>query len=164
MTYDLNNAIPVYPAHTSTSLLQFEIRTKEKNELIYEVNLNGKDKATIEVNIVVRIEQNMLDSLKPDDTALVYLNASLTGYGNIIAYQYIQLPLKELKDTNNTYTRLQYEFDVPKIVTDQYSKVNHTVNSFDLSLAFSTKRPNEMGISESTRVGTFLSTRVAVEQ
>ena len=165
MDNNLYNGLPVYPAHSVIGLVSFKI-LNEDNEQVYQIKLNNEEKTIIKINAVVNIEPELLSELHEGDKARIYLEAYSIPTGAYIAFQHIQLPIAKIKSEETNLVNLTYKFEVPKNLT--ITNKNGGDSTFPLSaiivrLAYSNKSSTEMGIGETMRIGTFLSTRIMVD-
>lgn len=164
MDTNLYNGISEYPKHSVIGLVSFQI-LNENDEQIYKIELNDKEKTTVKINAVANIEPDLLSNLHDGDKARIYLDAYSIPTGAYIAFQYIQLPIAKIKSEKTNLVNLTYEFEVPKNLTvniENGESATFPLSAIFLRLAYSTKSSTEIGIGETMRIGTFLSTRIMV--
>lgn len=155
--------IGIYPKHTVMGVVSFKI-LNSNNEQIYQININDtQNTVTIKLNVIANILPSFLDTLDGKGFTRVYLDVS--AHGAAVAFQYIDLPISQIKQENTNLVNLTYEFTVPSNLSIKNSTTENStfkLSSIDIRLAFSNKSHHEMGFGETMRIGTFISTRIMV--
>lgn len=128
----------------------FQILNKDNKNINEITAKNGKCYA----KVLIDISYNDLSKV-PDGYKAIFLDV-LTDTDPIyyIGQQYAQLP-----DNNEfKYVQIPFELEFNSVINNiKYDKII-------LKFSFSTKRPNEMGISETLRIGNFFNTKVAISR
>lgn len=152
------------PEHTAASLLAFKLEDENNNQ-IYNIDLTKKSTASITINAVVALDKDFLSQNQDSNKQKIYLlTTAPSAEGAYISVQKILLPIDNLKKKKSNLVNLIFKVDIPKEITPLNSDISYKINDVDLCLTMSYKEMNDMGHSESFRVGTFLTTRISVEQ
>ena len=148
------------PDFTGMGILSLKF-LNNKNQQIWEIDIDNGLSTEITLNAVVGLTNALLNNLKYFQHYFIDLNIFDSVSGAYIWSQRISLPVQTILTNNVHKLKISFKFTVNKSVKVRDKLIQ--VNNIKLLLSHTSKHLDEMGHSESSRMGTFFTTELLVK-